>query len=165
MTATTHPTAEPSTAAEPAGSAHGEGAHAHPSESKYVVIALVLALITIVEVGLSYWKNDILVAPLLLIGMALKFGIVVAYFMHLRFDSRVFRRLFVSGISLAVFCYVLVLALFHSFTDEVEIRPQGPAPVVTAPVTLPPLPTTVPELAPPSAGGATATPAPAPAAG
>jgi hypothetical protein len=41
-----------------------------------------------------------------------KFFMVVAWFMHLRFDSRLFRRLFVAGLFLALFCYTAVLTTF-----------------------------------------------------
>ena len=45
-----------------------------------------------------------------------KFSVVVLWFMHLRFDSRLFRRFFVTGIILAMFCYVIVLSTFHVWT-------------------------------------------------
>lgn len=89
---------------------HGE--HDHPSEKKYWMIAVILAIITAVEVALSYVDLGNANAPLLLIGMVMKFFIVASYFMHLKFDSRVTRRLFISGLSLAVFCY---LAMFMAF--------------------------------------------------
>jgi cytochrome c oxidase subunit 4 len=41
---------------------------------------------------------------------------VVLWFMHLRFDSRLFRRLFVTGIVLALFVYTIVLTTFHVWT-------------------------------------------------
>jgi hypothetical protein len=36
--------------------------------------------------------------------------------MHLRFDSRLFRRLFMTGLVLAAFCYLAVLSTFHVWT-------------------------------------------------
>ena len=96
--------------------AHDEHAHDdHPTEKKYWVIALILAIITAVEVALSYIDLGNAVAPLLLVGMAMKFFIVAAYFMHLKFDSRVTRRLFISGLSLAVFCYLGMFMMFRQF--------------------------------------------------
>ena len=35
--------------------------------------------------------------------------------MHLKFDSRVTRRLFISGLSLAVFCYLGMFMMFRQF--------------------------------------------------
>ncbi len=91
--------------------------HDHPGEGKYIKIALILAAITAVEVVFSYWEAvEGILAPAL-IGMSIvKFWIVVAYFMHLRFDSRLFRRLFIAGIGLALFCFTAVLTTFHVWT-------------------------------------------------
>jgi hypothetical protein len=36
--------------------------------------------------------------------------------MHLKFDSRLFRRLFVAGLALAIFCFTAVLTTFHVWT-------------------------------------------------
>ncbi len=80
----------------------------HPGPRQYVVVAIVLAVITALEVGLFYVDvlpfevPNAVVTALLMVMMVLKFGIVAAWFMHLRFDSRIFRRLFVAGIILAI---------------------------------------------------------------
>ena len=50
--------------------------------------------------------------------MVVKFAIVAGYFMHLRFDSNLFTRLFVSGLLLAISVYVAMLATFHFFSSE-----------------------------------------------
>jgi cytochrome c oxidase subunit 4 len=95
----------------------GGGHHDHPGEAKYIKVALVLAAITAVEVGFSYWDAvDSILAPSLIAMSIVKFAIVVLYFMHLKFDSRLFRRLFVAGICLAVFCFTAVLTTFHVWT-------------------------------------------------
>lgn len=88
--------------------------HKHPTEKKYIQIALILAVITAIEVLVYYVESieDYLVAILLTLSV-IKFVIVVAYFMHLRFDSRLFRRLFVLGLVLAVFVYTIVLTTFE----------------------------------------------------
>jgi cytochrome c oxidase subunit 4 len=88
----------------------GHAAHGHPGPAKYVGIAVVLAVITAIEVALYYLDlpNGVLVA--LLLGLAfLKFSMVAAYFMHLKFDSRLLRRLFVTGIVLAAAVYTVAL--------------------------------------------------------
>jgi cytochrome c oxidase subunit 4 len=47
--------------------------------------------------------------------MAVKFVLVVLFFMHLKFDSAIFGRLFWSGFFLAVLVYVAALSTFHFF--------------------------------------------------
>ncbi|HEX2047911.1 MAG TPA: cytochrome C oxidase subunit IV family protein [Acidimicrobiales bacterium] len=92
--------------------------HDHPGERQYIVIALILAVVTAVEVAFSYWEAvEGILAPSLILLSIVKFFMVVGWFMHLRFDSRLFRRLFVAGILLAIFCYSAVLATFHVWTE------------------------------------------------
>jgi cytochrome c oxidase subunit 4 len=91
--------------------------HDHPGERQYILIALILAAITGVEVFCSYWDAvSGILAPLLIAMSIVKFTMVVAFFMHLRFDSRLFRRLFVGGVGLAIFCFTIVLTTFHVWT-------------------------------------------------
>jgi cytochrome c oxidase subunit 4 len=92
-------------------------AHGHPSEAEYIKIALVLAAITLAEV-LVYYVEALkgLLVPILVVFSSVKFALVVLWFMHLRFDSRLFRRLFVTGLILAFFCYIVVLSTFHVWT-------------------------------------------------
>ena len=91
--------------------------HAHPSELAYIKVALFLAVVTAAEVGVYYVEQleDFLV-PILLVFAVIKFVMVVLWFMHLRFDSRIFRRLFTIGVLLALFCYLIVLTTFHVWT-------------------------------------------------
>lgn len=96
------------TAAPPVAGAHTD--HAHPGQREYVTVALILAVVTAVEVGLYYTDLTglLLVSPLL--GLAfVKFGMVAAYFMHLKFDGLLLRRLFVTGIVLALTVYSVAL--------------------------------------------------------
>ncbi len=99
--------------ADPHDAAHDAAHDDHPTEKKYWIIALILGVITAVEVALSYIDLGDAVAPMLLAGMVAKFFIVASYFMHLKFDSRVARRLFISGLSLALFCYLGVFMMFR----------------------------------------------------
>ena len=97
------------------GAAHG----GHPSDLQYIGVAVILGVLTAIEVAISYIKSlGSAAAPALLIFAALKFFIVAAYFMHLKFDSKNFRRLFITGIILASFCYVVVLTLFHFWSYQ-----------------------------------------------
>lgn len=97
---------------------HGDhGAHAgHPTEAQYVKIALILAAITGVEVGLYYTSFSVAAtnATLMLLA-AVKFIMVAAYFMHLKFDNKILRRLFTTGFVLASFCYVAYLLTLGVF--------------------------------------------------
>ncbi|MDQ3962532.1 MAG: cytochrome C oxidase subunit IV family protein [Actinomycetota bacterium] len=95
----------------------------HPSPRKYVNVAIILAIVTAAEVAVYYITalGDLLV-PILAVMAIVKFVMVVAYFMHLRFDSHIFRRLFVTGLILAFFIFGVVMTIFFAR--------GGPAPSV-----------------------------------
>jgi cytochrome c oxidase subunit IV len=93
----------------------GEGHGLHPSERQYVIVAAVLAVLTVIEVALYYIEgipDNGLVAMLGVLAV-LKFLGVALYFMHLKFDSGLFSRLFVSGLVLAIVVYLIVLLAMH----------------------------------------------------
>jgi cytochrome c oxidase subunit 4 len=100
---------------EPAGD-HDDHA-GHPTEWQYIKIALILAAITAVEVALYYWSfsSDVANNTVLMLLAAVKFVIVAAYFMHLKFDNKILRRLFITGFVLATFCYVAYLVTLGVF--------------------------------------------------
>ena len=87
--------------------------HEHPGERTYVIVAIILAAVTAVEVTIYYIEaiEDILVPALLLLSAG-KFAAVVAYFMHLKFDDRRFRWIFIFGLSVAAACYIGTAAMF-----------------------------------------------------
>ena len=84
-----------------------------------MLIALFLAVITGAEVltyYVDFFKDHFPLLVLTLIPMMIiKFGVVAAFFMHLRFDNKLFRRVFITGILLATFVYMIVLSTFHVF--------------------------------------------------
>ena len=86
---------------------------AHPTQARYVAIALILAAVTIVEVAIVYLQflAGVLV-PTLVILSALKFALVAMFFMHLKFDHRLFSTMFVGGILLATGIIIALLVLF-----------------------------------------------------
>ncbi len=91
----------------------------HPTPVQYVVIALVLVVITSAEVSLYYLEGTIpnaAIIPLLLVFAALKFGLVAAWYMHLRTDKPIFARFFVVGIVAAVVLYLIVLSSLEVFS-------------------------------------------------
>jgi cytochrome c oxidase subunit 4 len=90
--------------------------HAHPEPRDYVKIAILLAVLTAMEVALFYIEEGVdaigqsVTAPMLLILSALKFVIVVGWFMHLRFEKGFLTRFFSIGAILAVALYLIMLA-------------------------------------------------------
>jgi cytochrome c oxidase subunit IV len=83
----------------------------HPGPAEYVKIALILAVVTAVEVGAYYISSlpDRVFSVMLLVMMAVKFSLVGLWFMHLRFDSKLFRRFFITGIVLAIVVYTIAM--------------------------------------------------------
>ena len=90
--------------------------HAHASVKTYLVVAAVLGMITAVEVVIFYIEalQPVLV-PLLLTLSAAKFTLVVGFFMHLKYDSKIFRGLFVGPLAVAILIILAMLALFGVF--------------------------------------------------
>ena len=94
-----------------------EDDHHGATDKQYVVIALILAAMTAIEVAVSYIDIGPLFLPVLLILMVVKFFTVVLYFMHLKFDAPIYRRLFYIGLGLALFVYIVALFTFHFFAS------------------------------------------------
>ena len=86
------------------------------SNAGYVRIAVILAAITALEVATYYVDFGALFLPSLLIMMAVKFYIVVSFFMHLKFDNKLFSWVFYAGLILALIVYGIFLATFHFFS-------------------------------------------------
>jgi cytochrome c oxidase subunit IV len=93
---------------------------AHPGPREYVKIAIALAFVTLLEVVAYYAEqgtfgfrlpSSALVA-ILVVMMVIKFALVVLWFMHLRFDSPMYKRLFLSGLGLALSVFLIVLLTF-----------------------------------------------------
>ena len=92
------------------GLVHHAPEHSHPSPVKYVGIAILLAVITALEVALYYIDMpEALMVSFLMVLAVMKFTMVGAFFMHLKFDSPMLRRLFITGIILAGVVYTIAL--------------------------------------------------------
>ena len=122
MTATDVEPTEPGDTMPPSHvEAHG---HQHPTDRQYVVIALILGVITAAEVS-TYFMDDpstTLLVAMLFPMMIAKFAIVCGYFMHLRFDNPLFRRVFVFGIVLAVAVYAAIMMTTLHFWSSDYLR-------------------------------------------
>lgn len=82
----------------------------HPN---YVLVWVALAVLTAMEVGITYlsWSKTTII--LVLVALAIWKALLVAlYFMHLRFEKRPLRILAVAPIPLA---FILVLAVITEF--------------------------------------------------
>ena len=105
---------------------HHEEAHQgrHPSFKQYVLIAIILFAITMVEfliiVPKALQGSAGVVAPLVILS-AVKFGIVIMFYMHLKFDARMFTIVFLAGLFLAFLVGSAAIGLFGSF----QPTPQG----------------------------------------
>jgi caa(3)-type oxidase subunit IV len=89
-------------------------------DKKYIKIFALLFVMTAAEVAMSYipgfdGKKAAFALPMMAVA-GTKFAVVAGYFMHLKMDSPLMRRLFIIGAVLAGFCYVAVLNLFGKFT-------------------------------------------------
>jgi len=88
----------------------------HPSPKEYIRIAVILAVITAAEVAVYYLEGvQEFLVPILLLFSALKFTLVVLWFMHLKFDSRTYARFFLMGLAGAITLYLIVLLTFEVF--------------------------------------------------
>ena len=112
-------TAETDTVEELAAeaAAHHEEAHAdHPTPGQYWMIALILGVITAIEIAvpaIDTLDGTPSVLLLFLLG-GLKFAMVVALFMHLKFDKPMYRNFFLIGLVGAVAMFVVVLLTFRA---------------------------------------------------
>lgn len=86
-----------------------------PTPKSYWLIALFLAIVTAVEIGIAYIEaGAAFIGPMLIVLGIVKFGVVVAFFMHLKFEKPLMRGLFLIGVFGAVILFVVVLATFRA---------------------------------------------------
>lgn len=97
-------------------------AHAHEEEHHhspwfYTVIAVVLGLITLVELGPLFEWFNLPVIALVVLSVA-KFALVVALFMHLADDENVFSWIFAPPLAGGVAMVSVLMMLAHSFAPS-----------------------------------------------
>jgi cytochrome c oxidase subunit IV len=94
----------------------------HPTWSTYWKVALILTLITVVEVWIYYIPAFVasrLFVPVLLFMSAVKFATVVLFYMHLRYDHKLFRALFTGPLLIVVMILIGLLFLFGKLSIRV----------------------------------------------
>jgi cytochrome c oxidase subunit IV len=96
---------------------HDDADHDAHRTGLYVQVAAGLGLLTALEVSTYLLPKDLqhqwYFAVALCIMMSVKFVVVTAFFMHLKFDKRFLTVVFYSGLVLAVGVYVAVLTMFR----------------------------------------------------
>lgn len=104
---------EPTTVSAPPATAT---THEHATTRTYVIVAAILTAVTCLEFGVIYVRRLApVLLPLLLTLSAGKFALVVMFYMHLRYDSRVLSFLFVAPLVLAIVLAVAITTLTGAF--------------------------------------------------
>jgi cytochrome c oxidase subunit IV len=88
----------------------------HPSPRQYVLIAVVLVVLTAIEIAVSYINTahtNLIIIALFAMGAA-KFFLVAGWYMHMKVDQPFFRRIFVVGMVGAAIVYGIVILVFSS---------------------------------------------------
>ena len=88
----------------------------HPTPGTYVTVALTLSVITAIEVGVFYITGlGYGIIPILAVLSAAKFALVAMFYMHLRYEDKIFSGLFFFGVGLAIAVVFALIALFQFF--------------------------------------------------
>ena len=104
-------------------SGHAEVAHeaGHAGSNRlFLVVWIGLVVITLGEVYIAYLEFPAVTMLLMLIGLSvLKAGLIVAYFMHLRFEKF---GLFLTIIPATIFCVGMMTVIFPDSVRLLNIR-------------------------------------------
>jgi cytochrome c oxidase subunit IV len=85
----------------------------HASKGTYWLIAVILGIITMLEVAVFYVPLlHSVIVPVLLVLSAAKFVLVAMFFMHLKFDKPVLTTVFAGGIVVATVIILSLMLLF-----------------------------------------------------
>jgi cytochrome c oxidase subunit IV len=96
--------------------------HAHASDRTYLKVGSILFILTAVEIGLFFvedmlasdWSLYLLIASLIILS-AIKFVLVVMYYMHLKWDDRMFTWFFISGMVVATAIILAMMAMYRYY--------------------------------------------------
>jgi len=90
--------------------------HAGPSVATYIKVAILLTIITALEVGVIYIRRlTPILFPLLIVMATAKFTLVALFFMHLRYDPRSLRFLFLGPLIVAILLAIALATLTGAF--------------------------------------------------
>jgi cytochrome c oxidase subunit 4 len=111
-----------SAGAHDASPADGHAHEEHPTWSTYWKVALFLTIITAIEVSAYYipaWESSWVYVPSMLIMSAIKFAVVVLYYMHLKYDHKLFSTLFTGPLIVASLTLIGLLFLFSKLAVRI----------------------------------------------
>jgi cytochrome c oxidase subunit 4 len=98
---------------EHAGHEHAAHESEHPGWQVYSLVAVVLIILTAMEIGVFYAPFlQAWLVPMLIILAVLKFILVAGFYMHLKYDSPVFTTLFAFPLMLAMMICGSLMLLF-----------------------------------------------------
>jgi len=104
-------------------SEHEEAAHTaeHAGSTRlFLIVWISLVVITMVEVFIAYENVGTVAMLLMLIGLSvLKAGLIVAYFMHMRFEKF---GLFLTLVPATIFCIGMMTVIFPDSMRLFHIR-------------------------------------------
>jgi cytochrome c oxidase subunit 4 len=104
---------------------HGDAAHTHhPTAKTYIIVGFFLTLITVLEVWAYYipaFVHSKAFVPSLLIMSAVKFATVVMFYMHLKYDHKIFRALFTGPFLIAATTLLGLMFLFGKMAVRLGI--------------------------------------------
>jgi cytochrome c oxidase subunit IV len=106
---------------EPGSGVMSEQAH-HPSDRTYLKVGSLLFILTAVEIALyfiedaleSEWSLYLLIASLIILS-SIKFVLVVMYYMHLKWDDRIFTWFFLAGMFVAAAIILAMMAMYRYY--------------------------------------------------
>lgn len=89
----------------------------HPGVREYVEIATILTVVTAVEVALFFITgvSRTTLVTMLSVLMILKFGIVIGWYMHLKFDHPYFSYMFIGGLLMSLSVGIAIAGMFGVF--------------------------------------------------
>lgn len=114
----------------------------HPSPFFYLLVGAILTIVTAIEVWAFYWNlSPSVLVPIFIILSLLKFAMVVLFYMHIRYDHKLFGSFILGGVLLALGVGLGFIALFNNFDiGDPNVAHAGPKPTPT-PTTAPAVPT------------------------
>jgi cytochrome c oxidase subunit 4 len=99
---------------------------AHPTAFTYLKVAFTLGSLTGLEVGVFYIDAlEGAFLPIFLILSVVKFALVVLFYMHLKYDSRLFSGVFIGGLVLAISVGIALMAIFQVLSAVASPRDGG----------------------------------------